>query len=143
MNIRKFRQFHHYIGVFLAPAIFFFALSGALQTFRLQQASGWDGAPPPTWIAWMASVHTDQEKYQPEPSRPPKAKPPLSAEEQAARAVHTAAVRPMKIFTVIIGIGLMFSTLLGVAIALSIRSMRRVSIIMLIAGSVLPMLLLA
>lgn len=44
--------------MFFAPAIFLFALSGALQTFRLQEAKGYGGQPP-GWIVWMASVHKD------------------------------------------------------------------------------------
>ena len=55
-TMRRIRQLHLYIGVFFLPAILFFAISGGLQAFRLQQASGWDGAPPP---AWMGSVHID------------------------------------------------------------------------------------
>ncbi|MEY2882651.1 MAG: hypothetical protein RL490_375 [Pseudomonadota bacterium] len=143
-TMRKLRQFHHYIGVFLAPAILFFALSGGLQTFRLQQASGWDGAPPPVWMAWMASVHIDQAKLRAEPEKKPEAKkPPMDPAKLAERAARKQAVLPMKIFTALVAAGLFLSTLLGVAIALSIRSMRRISIIMLIAGSVVPILLLA
>jgi hypothetical protein len=48
-TMRRIRQLHLYIGVFFLPAILFFAISGGLQAFRLQQASGWDGAPPPAW----------------------------------------------------------------------------------------------
>ena len=145
-TMRKIRQIHLYIGVFFAPAILFFALSGGLQTFRLQQSSGWDGAPAPQWIAWMASIHKDQAKLQPEKEEPHEAakpRPPMDPAKAAERAAHKRAVLPMKIFTAAVAIALSLSTLLGAIIALSMKSTRRVSVLMLIAGSVVPLLLLA
>ena len=72
-TMRRIRQLHLYIGVFFLPAILFFAISGGLQAFRLQQASGWDGAPPPAWMAWMGSVHIDQTVPHAEQSKQPAA----------------------------------------------------------------------
>jgi hypothetical protein len=46
------------------------------------------------------------------------------------------------VFVGLMGIGLIASSLLGVAIALSIWSMRRVSLVMLALGTLLPMALL-
>ncbi|NJC09030.1 hypothetical protein [Polymorphobacter fuscus] len=141
--MRKLRQLHLYIGVFFAPAILFFAISGGLQTFRLQQASGWDGAPPPQWMAWMGKVHIDQAKLQPagkaEASKP---KPPVDPVVAAERAARQKAALPMKIFTVALAIALSLSVLLGAGIALGMRSTRRVATLMLIAGAVVPILLL-
>lgn len=145
-TMRKLRQFHLYIGVFFAPAILFYAISGGLQTFRLQQSSGWDGAPAPQWITWMASVHTDQAKLRPEADKKPEAskpKPPMDPAKAAERAAHKQAVLPMKLFTVLLAIALSLSTMLGAAIALSMKSTRRVAVIMLAAGAVVPILLLA
>lgn len=48
-TMRLVRQYHLYLGQFLAPAILLFALSGALQAFRLQEAKGYGGTPP-LWI---------------------------------------------------------------------------------------------
>jgi hypothetical protein len=129
--------------VFFAPAILFFAISGGLQTFRLQQSSGWNGEPAPQWIAWMASVHVDQEKLQPEEAEPPKPRPPLDPAVAAERAARKAAVLPMKIFVAAVGAALALSTLLGAAIALSMKSTRRISLLMLAAGAVVPIVLLA
>jgi hypothetical protein len=49
----------------------------------------------------------------------------------------------MKIFTVLVAIGLALSTIVGIVIALSIRSMRNISLVLLAAGSVVPILLLS
>ena len=178
-TMRRLRQFHHYIGVFLAPAIIFFAISGGLQTFRLQETKGWGGTPP-GWIVWMASAHKDQagprvKKPGPEAAKPvgdddaegkapPAAQAATPAQAQAATPAHSqaatvapgqavapaksaepAAKRPsnlaLKIFVAVMSVGLVLSTLLGVVIAINNRSMRRVSIIMLVAGTALPLLL--
>ena len=140
-TMRKLRQFHLYIGVFFAPAILFFAISGGLQAFRLQQASGWDGAPPPQWMAWMGSVHIDQRLPEAElaAKKPPAPADPAKVAERQAKA---AKALPMKIFTAALGIALAFSVLLGAAIALTMRSTRRVATIMLVTGSVLPIVLM-
>ena len=141
-TIRTLRQFHLYIGVFFTPAILFFAISGGLQTFRLQQSSGWSGASPPQWIAWMASVHTDQAKFVPKPEAN-KPKPPMDPAKAAERAAHQKAVLPMKVFTIALALALSLSALLGAVIALNMRATWRISAIMLMAGSILPLLLLA
>ena len=149
---RTLRQYHHYIGVFLAPAILLFAVSGTVQTFRLNEEKGWGGTPP-TWMVWVASFHKDQ--------TPPRIKPAKPAAQAAAPAAHddadhhehatdagaapAAAKRPdplpLKIFVVLMALGLITSTLLGVTIALNNRAMRRVSTVLLVAGTILPLVL--
>jgi hypothetical protein len=56
----KLRTLHHYLGVFFAPAILFFAFSGALQTFSLHENHGGGPYKPPAWIVVLASIHKDQ-----------------------------------------------------------------------------------
>ena len=141
-TMRTLRQLHLYIGTFFAPAILFFAVSGGLQTFRLQQASGWNGSPPPVWMAWMGSVHIDQARFEPKPEAN-KPKPPMDPVKAAERAAHQKAVLPMKIFTAALALALALSALLGAAIAMSMKSTRRVAAVMLLAGAVLPLMLLA
>lgn len=150
MNIatmRKLRQFHLYIAVFFAPAMLLFAISGGLQAFRLQQASGWDGAEPPAWMAVIGSVHIDQRLPDAEPEKKPgveapKPPAPVDPAKLAERKAKGQKALPMKIFTAALGIALALSTLLGAAIALGMKSTRRVSLVMLAAGAVLPALLL-
>jgi hypothetical protein len=142
-QIRALRQLHYYVGVFLAPAIILFALSGALQTFRLQEEKGF-GGPPPGWIVWMASVHKDQAQPRAAPAGVKKpsgeAKPSQAAQKPGAERPSTL---PLKIFVILLAIGLIASALLGVVIALNNRATRRVSAILLAAGAVVPLLLLA
>jgi len=153
-TMQKLRRYHLYLGMFFAPAILLFAFSGALQTFRLQEEKGW-GSTPPSWIVWMASVHKD--------SRLPKAKPAQARNAKAAddhehadEPAPSAAAKPapppaagkppftlpMKIFVTLLAIGLILSAMLGILIALNTRATRRMSIAMLVAGTVAPLLLL-
>lgn len=142
-TMRRVRQVHLYIGVFFTPALLFFAISGGLQTFRLQQASGWDGAAPPGWMAWMGSVHIDQALPRAEAEKKPEARPKAPDPAKAAeRAAKKARALPMKIFTAALAAALALTSLLGATIALSMRTTRRVAAVMLLAGSALPLLLL-
>lgn len=145
---RQLRKLHHYVGVFLAPAILFFAFSGAVQTFSLHEDKGWGGQPPPAWLAWMASVHKDQTLPHAKPPKPA-AKPDAAAAKHADdhaddhhEGSHGPSPVPLKIFVLLLAIGLITSTLLGLTIALTNRAMRRTSILLLAAGTVLPLLLL-
>ena len=149
-TMRSLRQLHHYVGVFLAPAILFFAVSGAVQTFRLGEDKGW-GGPPPAVLVWMTSVHKDQTLPRAEPPKPaplPKAEAAKPApdddhdHDHDHQAPRGPSPLPLKIFVVLLSLGLITSTLLGITIALNNRAMRRTSIVMLIAGTVLPLLLL-
>ncbi|MEZ0244835.1 MAG: hypothetical protein ACAH11_15785 [Sphingomonas sp.] len=139
-TMQKLRRYHLYLGMFFAPAILLFALSGALQTFRLQEEKGW-GSEPPGWIVWMASVHKD--------SKLPKAKPAEAGDHKPAPKAAPKPPQgpppfklPMQIFVTLLSIGLIFSTILGIAIALNNRALRKMSLGMLAAGTLLPLLLL-
>ncbi|WP_198351097.1 hypothetical protein [Flavisphingomonas formosensis] len=147
-TMRRLRQYHLYLGLFFAPAILLFSVSGALQTFRLQQESGWGGATPPYWMIWLAAVHKDQELPTPEPVKhAPKAPPPAAEKARPAPPAppppaHIFSPLPLKIFVVLLSLGLTISTAIGIVIALTNRAVRRNGIIMLVAGTVLPLVLL-
>lgn len=155
---RRLRRLHQYLGLFFAPALLLFSLSGALQTYRWQEAKGYGGTPP-GWIVWMASVHKDQAP--PRPSRAEAGPPPGAAqkgpaaggEAQKGPAGGAEKAGPPKgkgggrrqglmLFVGLFGLALFVSTLLGVAIALANRASRRTSLLVLAAGTVLPLLLL-
>jgi hypothetical protein len=145
-TLRLLRRYHHYLGLFFAPMILLFAISGALQTFRLQEAKGYGGTPP-NWIVWLASVHKDQGP--PRERKAEKPKPaPGTAEAQKPRAEASAGAAkrpsplPLQIFVVLLSIALSLSTITGIVIALASRAMRRISIILLVLGTVVPIVLL-
>lgn len=144
-TLRSLRQFHHYVGVFFAPIIVLFALSGAFQTFRWQQESGY-GGPPPRWIVWMASVHIDQARPKPEPPKEVAAAKPAGEQAQPAQKAPKKKRLPtlaLKAFVAFAAVGLILSSVLGIIIALNNRATRRISLLMLGAGTLLPILLIA
>jgi hypothetical protein len=136
--MRRVRQWHFYMGVFFAPLIILFALSGALQTFRLQEEKGWGGTPP-AWIDTIATVHMDSKLPQAAPvaAAPPKG-PPKAAKPRPPGPNRL----PMQIFMVVMSLALLLSAVLGVVIALNNRLTRRMSLVMLAGGTVLPLALL-
>lgn len=142
--MRKLRQVHNYVGLFFAPMILLLALSGALQTFRLQETHDPNAPAPPRWIVWMASVHKDQQPPRDRPRKP--ARPPAAGAAEhrtpAPAPARLLSPLPLKIFVTLLSVGLILSTLLGITIALNNPLTRRISVILLAAGSVVPLLLL-
>lgn len=138
-TLRNLRRWHHYIGVFLAPAILFFALTGFVQVIGWQDQRN---PPPPAWVSWMAGIHKKQEAPRPRPlaSSRPAAAPAAKADDDHD---HEARFGPLKLFALLTALGLFLTTSIGLAVALGTRSMRRTSAIMLAAGVVVPLLLLA
>ena len=143
-TMQRLRRYHLYIGMIFAPAIIFFAFSGAIQTI------GWQDDPHPApWISAIASVHKKQTL--PKARKP---RPVAATEASAAAGARTTEPRhenagpggpspiPLKIFVLLLSLGLILSAGLGIAIALANRATRRMSMIMLAAGLILPPLLL-
>lgn len=169
--MRRLRNIHHWLGVFFAPMILFFAFSGALQTFSLHENKGGGPYKPPAWIVVLAKIHKDQTLPQPGPERhghahdrdaangppmaqgehdhdaaAPAAQPDRDADHDhdadAAPKASRPSPLPLKIFVLLLSIGLMTSTVLGIWIALKMRAMRRLTLILLAAGTLVPIVLL-
>ena len=119
--MKRIRQIHFYLGVLFAPMIIFFALSGALQTFRLQESPKGSTYTPPSWIVLFADIHKDQ------------------------RAAHGPGVRPsfpLKWFVVVMAVGLISTSMLGVYMAFKYNRDKRLVIGLMILGLVVPLALL-
>lgn len=63
------RTIHLYLGVFTAPALLFFAITGGLQTFSLHETTRGSSYTPPAWLATAALLHKKQTISAP-PKRP-------------------------------------------------------------------------
>jgi hypothetical protein len=135
-TMRTLRQLHLYLGTLFAPAILFFAFSGMLQTFDFHEAVN----NPPGWIKVIAQIHKKQDLPKPRKPRPDVKRAPGGDGPPPAAPTHSPF--PLKVFTGLMSIGLMLSTLLGLWIALSMRSSRRITMAMLVIGTALPVALL-
>jgi hypothetical protein len=91
----------------------------------------------------MAGIHKKQEA----PKARPLASPRPAAAAPAAKPDddhdHEGSFGPLKLFALLTALGLFLTTSIGLAVALGTRSMQRTSAIMLAAGVVVPLLLLA
>jgi hypothetical protein len=136
-TLRSLRQWHHLIGVFLAPAILFFAFSGLIQVLGWQDQRN---PPPAAWVSAIAGIHKKQALPKPRPAEP--ARKSAGAARPGSGGHDADAFTPLKIFALLTAIGLFVTTLIGLTIALGARNMRRKSLIALALGIVVPVVLL-
>lgn len=167
--LRLLRQIHLYIGIFISPALLFFAFTGALQTFSLHEQVKGSDYKPPVWVMRLAQLHKNQTtevKPKPVPGGSDHAgagehesvaampsehggsadKEAATAKRQPAPAVPVVTKRqqhvPMKIFFLLVSLGLFTSTLTGLYMAYRYSRKAWVVTVWLAAGVVVPLLLL-
>lgn len=159
--LKTSRLIHLYLGVFTAPMLLFFAITGALQTFSLHEASRDSDYKPPAWLASAAQLHKKQTLVI--PIRRPRAAagearaaspPGMPAAGVALQHVSPAAAAelrgersrknllPMKIFFALVSLGLLISVLTGLYMAYRYSRKPRLVSAILAAGIAVPLLLL-
>ena len=148
------RQIHLYLGVFIAPALLFFAFTGGLQVFSLHETTRGSDYKPPAWLVTMAQLHKKQttavrKRPADADNHPPaapvsapaaNAAPPMPAKTDMPHAEARNPL-PLKIFSALVALGLFISTLLGIYMAY--RYSRKPGLItaLLLAGVVVPIVL--
>ena len=147
MNPRLLRLWHSYVGAFIAPGVLFFAITGSLQLFGLHEAHG--SYHPAPFIEKLGRVHTDQvfalgDHHGPPPAAQPGAGPAahddMDHDDDDQPATSTLL---LKWFFLAVAIGLALSTSLGIWIALTRPQGRATSLVLMLAGAIVPLLLLA
>jgi uncharacterized iron-regulated membrane protein len=147
--LKLMRKLHLYIGVFIAPALLFFAFTGALQTFSLHETTQGSTYKPPSWAVKLGQLHKKQtlelpvRKPHPVTDAPKGDKPvdtvPAKTDVQAPKPkTHL----PMKIFFLLVAIGLLTSTVTGLYMAFRYSRNWIVITGFLLAGIIVPLLLL-
>jgi hypothetical protein len=159
--LKYLRLLHLYTGVFIAPALLFFAFTGALQTFSLHETTRGSSYKPPAWAVMFAQVHKKQTPIVPvrkpaPPEReagkaaPEKAQPSSSgmqaAPVEAPKPTSEVALKshnalPLKCFFLLVSIGLFGSTLSGLYMSYKYIRNRRLITVMLLGGIIVPVLL--
>ena len=121
MNIKVMRNIHLYLGVFFAPLLMFFIITGCLQTFNLHEASKTGSYVPPPIIKSLAQVHKDQRWVD-------------------GKSVPKSSV-PFKFLVLLMSLGLLATTILG--ILLSFKYTKALIVwICLFLGFIIPILLI-
>jgi hypothetical protein len=151
-TLRLFRQLHLYIGIFISPALLFFAFTGALQTFSLHESVRGSDYKPAHWVTVLAQLHKNQTTVvqQKKPATPDKPKGDGGGDaakgkfaEAAAPVVSKRQQRvPMKIFFLLVSAGLLTSTVTGIYMSYKYVRSRVVVTGLLAAGVVVPLVLL-
>ena len=153
--LKTLRQLHLYVGLFISPALLFFALTGALQTFSLHETVRGSDYKPARWIQTLAQLHkkqtttVPQRKPLPNPAEAqterPKTDAPVAMAGEASRqpAVSLRMQHlPMKLFFLLVSVGLFVSTLTGIYMAYRYARGKGMVTALLVAGVVVPLLLL-
>ena len=148
--LRYVRLVHLYFGIFIAPALMFFAFTGALQTFSLHETTRGSSYKPPAWAVTLGQIHKKQTPIlnkKPDPAPKPKHDHDDAATMATAPAVQPAPPAPkhnplpLKIFFLIVAIGLFTSTISGIYMSYKYVRNRMLVTALLLAGIVIPVLL--
>jgi hypothetical protein len=165
--LKNLRLIHLYVGVFITPALLFFAFTGAIQTFSLHETTRGSSYKPPAILAELAQLHKHQtlvvdpshksssggsDKSQPNEPRshhddsPAASQPAQPPAAPAAKPASTPpgkakSLLPMKIFFLLVAIGLLTSTLSGLYMSYKYIRNRRLITALLLAGIIVPLLL--
>jgi hypothetical protein len=91
-SLKAIRLTHHYIGVFFAPTILFFAITGGLQMFGLHETSRGSSYVPPAILVHLSQLHKKGTLYL--PARKAAPSPPAKADTQKADAPKLDAPKP-------------------------------------------------
>jgi hypothetical protein len=134
------RLWHGYIGIFIAPSVIFFALTGSLQLFNLHESHG--TYVPPVLLEKLSAVHKDQvfaqkshgDEAEPTAETGDAGSPPGQHEERTSLGTGL-----LKGFFLLIALALTASTLLGLWIALTDPRHRRNGWWVLAMGIILPL----
>ena len=146
------RQWHTYIGAFIAPSVLFFAFTGALQLFSLHEAHG--SYTPPAALEALGRVHKNQMWQAPTKAGDDHGDNDHDADHDKGHGRKGAPahrhdrppapwpVMALKWLFLSVAVGLMASTLLGLWLAITFNRRKTVVLGLFAAGVVLPVLLL-
>jgi hypothetical protein len=137
------RQWHTYIGLFTAPSVLFFTLTGALQLYSLHEAHG--SYNPPALIEKLSSVHKDQvfefgDHHPKEADAAENAPPPPDADDAEGKTKVSTLL--LKGFFLLVALSLSVSTAFGLWMGLTHPRNRKMSWSLVIAGTLIPLVLL-
>jgi hypothetical protein len=141
------RKWHAYVGLFIAPSVLFFSLTGAIQIFNLHEAHG--SYHPAVLLEKLSAVHKDQVFEEPHEQSAPDHDAPHAAagaagdepaEDEGEK--QSASTLALKWFFLAVSLGLATSTLIG--IWMGTTQIRRKGLVwtLLIVGTLVPIGLL-
>jgi hypothetical protein len=153
-TLRLFRKTHLYFGLFISPALLFFAFTGAIQTLSLHEAAG-SSYKPPAMLAELGQLHKKQTTVMPvrkapeggavahDVGRSDHAASQAGATQQAVTLASKQKQHlPLKIFFLVVAVGLLTSTVTGIYMAYRYERNWILVTGTLVSGVVMPVVLL-
>ncbi len=140
------RPAHLYFGVFIAPALIFFAFTGFIQTFNLHETTRGSSYQPPKILVELGQLHKKQTLVVParKPQPPADAKasdiPQPKSDSPLVAPTRQKNLWPMKVFFALVCAGLISSTISGLYMAYKYSRNTIVLTALWLAGIVLPAL---
>jgi hypothetical protein len=117
---RWFRRLHTFLGVFFSPLLLLFVITGWWQTVTVNRNKGLGFGS--SWIEKLSTIHIDN--YFP------------------LAGAHNYSTDLFKVLVVLMCIGFMFTTLLGLVMAFRFAKRKTSLVLILIAGVLVPIFLL-
>jgi len=149
--LKAVRLTHLYLGVFAAPAILFFAFTGAIQTFSLHETTKGSSYTPPRILVILGQIHKKQTPVVAPPRKPDAPGAPKSEKRPDASPSQTPGPvpaplpqhnpLPLKIFFLLIAISLFTSTLTGIYMSYKYTRNKIAITTLLVLGAVIPILM--
>lgn len=145
--LKACRQLHLYLGVFTAPALLFFAITGGLQTFSYHETSRGSSYVPPRWLVVAAQLHKKQtldvpvRKPRPAMTLTPAAAPSRIPQAEQAQQPKRRNPLPLKIFVALVALSLALSSLSGLYMAWRYARQAWRVVAVFLAGMAVPILL--
>jgi hypothetical protein len=147
MNSSTLRRWHAYVGLFIAPSVLFFALTGTIQIFNLHEAHG--SYHPAVLLEKLSAVHKDQVFEEPHDQSAPDHdathaaagggdQPAADEEEKPSGSTYA-----LKWFFTVVSLGLIGSTLIGIWMGTTQIRQKGLAWTLLIVGVLVPIGLLA
>ncbi|OYW25517.1 MAG: hypothetical protein B7Z44_18715 [Caulobacter sp. 12-67-6] len=143
LRLALIRRIHGWLGLFIAPSVMFFALTGAYQLYGLHETQ--PGYQPAPLVEKLGRVHMKQ-TFELKPKRAPApvqaggpAQPKPAAKPEDGPKLSVAI---LKALFLVVAIALAAATILGVWMALTYGRDKRLGWILLVAGAVAPVLLI-
>jgi len=149
-SLQSIRLMHRYLGLFYAPTILFFAITGGLQMFGLHETPRGSSYAPPNILVHLSQLHKKGTLYLP----PRKVAPPNSAKSEGAKldgpkletpkptqAPPPPNSLPMKIFFAATALALAVSTCTGLMMGWKYARRKSIVLLTLAAGVVIPAIL--
>lgn len=141
LRLALIRQIHVYVSALVAPSLLMFALSGGVQVYRLHESH--PNYKPLPIVEKMGRLHMDATfALRPPRAKPEGAKAGSEAPKQAPKKPEKpVGVKLMQAYFIVVSVGLVLSTVLGVWMGLMYNRQKRLVLAVLAAGVVIPVLL--